>query len=260
MKFYRIKGTILHYLYILKSSPDRITDVFYWPTIDVIVWGLTSLYFTRNSNIPTLIPIIMSGLVLWTIVYQGQREISFGLLEVLWNRNMVNIFTTPLTFPEWITSIVITAVTKSTVSFFVAALLALVLYKMNIFSQGFYLLPFLALLTLFAYSVGFFVSGLILRYTTKIQTLAWSTMALISPFSAIYYSVSTLPVWAQKVALLIPPSYIFEGMRQVILKQQVNMNMLIAAFVIDIIYLAGSLVFLKMSFDKVLQNGLAKLY
>jgi len=260
MKLYRIRGAILHYYYILKSSPDRITDVFYWPSIDIVVWGLTSLYFTRNSNASTLLPFLLSGIILWTIVYQGQREISFGLLEVLWNRNMVNMFTTPLTFTEWIVSITVTALAKSSLSFIVAAVLALVLYKMNVFNEGFYLLPFLALLTLFAYAVGFFVSGLILRYTTKIQTLAWSTMALISPFSAIYYSVSTLPIWAQKIALLIPPSYIFEGMRQVILKKSLDTNLLLAALLLDLAYLILSLIYLKMSFDKVLDKGLAKLY
>lgn len=260
MKLYRIYGSILHYFYIFKSSPDRITDVFYWPSIDIILWGLTSAFIAHSANIPHIVAFLLSGVILWTVVFSAQRDITFGILEELWNKNLINLFTTPLKFSEWVTSIVVIALVRPMISFLVATGLALLLYQMNVFAYGFYLLPFIALLLMMAWSVGFFVSGLILRYTSRIQTLAWSTMALLSPFSAIYYSVSTLPAWAQKVAMFIPASYIFEGMREVILKGTVDISKMEIAFTLNVIYIILSLIFLKSSFNKVLDKGLAKLY
>lgn len=260
MRIHRVYGAVLHLFYISKGSPDRITDVFFWPSIDIIVWGLTSVYFIKTSSVPNILTIILSGIILWTVVYSAQREISFGLLEELWNRNLINLFTTPITFSEWILSILIVALAKTIASFLVASMLALLLYKMNIFIYGFYLLPFILLLIMTAWSVGFLITGMVLRYSSKIQTLAWSMIALISPFSAVYYSVSTLPVWAQKIALIVPTSYIFEGMRQIIIKGTFNPSSLIMALVINCIYLILSLIYLKMSFNKVLEKGLAKVY
>jgi len=108
--------------------------------------------------------------------------------------------------------------------------------------------------------VGFFVSGLILRFGTKVQTLAWTFAWLIGPFAAIYYPVSTLPVWAQKIALFIPASYVFEGAREIIYKGYTDPTKFYLSFIINLVYLILSIAFLHLSFKKVLEKGLVKVY
>ena len=110
--------------------------------------------------------------------------------------------------------------------------LAIILYKTNIFSLGLYLIPFIVSLTLTGWAVGLFVSGLIIRYGMRIQTFAWGGIALLSPFSGVYYPISTLPIWAQKVAMFVPTSYIFEGMRSVIFKGSMLYSDLFKSFAI----------------------------
>lgn len=259
MKLHRIYGAILHFTYITFASLDRITDVFFWPSIDIVVWGLTSKYFA-TADTPNIIPIILSGIILWTLVFSAQREVSFGILEELWNKNMINLFTTPLTYGEWLWSILFGSFVKTALSILVSAILAIVLYEMNFFSYGLYIIPFMALLMLMAWSIGFFVVGMVLRYNTRVQTVAWSAVALLAPFSAIYYSVSILPDWAQKVAMLIPASYIFEGMRKVISTGKFNPEDLMTPLVLDLVYLLLSLIYLRLSFNKALNKGLTKLY
>jgi ABC-2 type transport system permease protein len=39
---------------------------------------------------------------------------------------------------------------------------------------------------------------------------------LISPFAGVFYPVTVLPGWMQAVAMILPPSYVFEGMRSVV--------------------------------------------
>lgn len=261
MKLHRIYAIILRFMYLFRHSLDRLSDAFYWPTLDLLLWGITSSYF--RSYLPQtsqIVLIILGGILLWIIVWRGQYEITVGILEDLWNRNLVNIFVSPLKFSEWIISLVTLGIIKAIMSFSFGLLVAFVLYKIKIFSYGLYLIPLSLLLIMTGWWMGFFIAGLILRYGTKIQALAWTAPWIISPFSAIYYPVSSLPEWAQTVALLIPTSYVFEGAREVIEKGTLDPNKLYISFLLNAIYIVLSLIFLKKGFNKVLEIGLVKVY
>lgn len=260
MKFHRIYGIILRYVFHFLRSWDRLTDAFYWPTIDLIVWGLTSAYFkTFAPDTSPIILIMISGILLWLVVWRAQYEITVNLLEELWSRNLINIFVSPLKFSEWIISFLILGIIKGIISLGFAMIVAYLLYKVQIFMYGFYLIPFIALLIMNAWWIGFFVAGIILRYGTRVQTVAWSMVALISPFCAIYYPVSILPVWAQKTSLFIPLSYVFQGSREIINTGKLDPTMLVVSFVLTIFYLILSLFYLRSSFSAILKKGLVKL-
>lgn len=251
---------LLRHFYAFKQSPDRISEVFFWPLVDVLIWGLTSVYFANVSHFSNIVTLILSGLILWTLVFRGQQEIPMVLLEELWNKNLINIFTAPLTFTEWVVSTIILAILKTAMSIIFIVLLTFFMYKLNIFMYGLYLIPFFILLILTAWSVGFFVTGLIMRYSTKVQTLAWSLVAVISPFSGIYYSTAVLPTWAQKISLFIPTSYIFDGMREVVAKGTISSDKLYIALLLNIVYFVASFIYFQRSFGKVLQKGLVKVF
>ena len=110
------------------------------------------------------------------------------------------------------------------------------------------------------WAAGFFVAAVILRFGTKVQNLAWTFGGLLGPFSAIYYPVSILPGWAQSVAAILPSSYVFEGMREVINKGRLDTRLLVISFFLNVVYLVFSLVFLQKSFNKVLEKGMVKVY
>lgn len=259
MKIHRIYAIVLRYLFLFRRSFDRLSDAFYWPTIDLLVWGLTSTYLRSFApDTSPIILIIVSGILLWLITWRAQYEITVGLLEDLWNQNLINIFVSPLKFSEWITAFLITGIVKALMSVLFASGVAYLLYRVHIFSYGIYLIPFFMSLMLTGWAIGFFVAGLILRFGTRIQTLAWSFVALFSPFAAIYYPVSILPVWAQKIAALIPISYIFEGSREIIATGNMDLNILMISIVLNIFYIIFSLLFLANSFKKVLNKGLVR--
>ncbi|OGK15087.1 hypothetical protein A2774_01395 [Candidatus Roizmanbacteria bacterium RIFCSPHIGHO2_01_FULL_39_12c] len=261
MKNHRIYGMILRYMYYFKHSFDRISDTFYWPTLDLVMWGLTSVY--AKSFMPQgsqIILVILSGIIFWIIIWRGQYEITVNLLEELWNRNLVNIFSSPLKFSEWVVSFIIVGVIKAIISFTFAVFMAFLLYKIKVFELGFYVIPFIISLLLTGWCVGFFVAGIILRFGSKLQTLAWSFVWVLGPFSAIYYPVSLLPEWAQIVSSALPTSYIFEGLREVIYSGRLDYSKLMMSFALNSVYLIFSLAFLKASFAKVLEKGLVKVY
>ena len=261
MKFHRIYASILRHIYLFRHSLNRLGDAFYWPTIDLLLWGLTMSYAkTFSNNSEQLVLMVISGIILWLIVWRAQYEITVSLLEDLWNRNMINMYVSPFKLSEWIVSVIILGLIKAFVSLSFAAGVAYLLYRVKFFAFGFSLIPIALLLFMTGWWVGFFVAGLLLRYGTKVEQFAWSLVHLISPFAAVYYPLSILPGWAQKIAMLIPVSYVFEAAREVLNKGILDPNKLIISFVLNIIYLILSLIFLKKSFDKVLDKGLVKVF
>lgn len=261
MKFYRIWGIILRYLFAVRRSGDRLADVFYWPAMDLFLWGLTGSYFTSLApNYPQVLMIITSGIVFWIITWRGQSDVTIGILEELWSRNLINLFGSPIKFSEWIIAVMTIGVIKMCASFSFAAGVAFLLYKTNIFIYGFYIIPFMLLLIMSGWWVGFLICGLIFKYGTRVQNLAWSAIMVLAPFTAIYYPISVLPNWAQKVSALIPMSYVFEGIREVIGSGHVDPKKLAACFVLNLIYLILSMAFLRRSYQKILEKGLLSLY
>lgn len=257
MKLHRIWGIFLRYYYNLIHTYDRLTDMFFWPFIDLVLWGLTSQYLvSTGTSSNTIILALLGGIILWIFPWRGQYEITVSLLEDLWNRNLVNLFATPILFSEWVVTVMLVGIFKSTVSFIFATLIAILLYATNIYSFGLLLLPWAGLLIMFGWVFGFLIASIIMRYGTKIQTLAWMSMAIISPFAGVYYPISVLPVWAQNVAHWVPVSHVFEAMRAIISGTPLPISNLFWPFILCCIYLVIALFMLYRSYDSILRRGL----
>lgn len=259
MRFHRIYGMILRNLFSFKTSADRLTDAFYWPTVDLVMWGLTSQYFTKNNaNALNLVTILLSGIILWIVLWKSQYEVSINFLDELWNKNLVNLFVSPLKFSEMIASTILLGFIKILLSLSFATFLAYVLYSVRFFDYGILLLPYMGALIISGWVFGFFITGLILRFGSKIQTISWSLIWLFAPFCGIYYPLSNLPIWAQTFAEFLPMSYAFEGMRQIISKGTISWQNVGISYGLDLIYLILAVWFLRAGFAKAMQKGLIK--
>jgi ABC-2 type transport system permease protein len=261
MRFHRIWAVTLRHLYLFRRSYDKLTEAFYWPVVDLLLWGITSSYLSSvSSNLGNIIFALVGAVLFWNLIIRAQGDVSMGILEEVWNKNLVNLFVSPLRFSEWVSAFVILGIIKATASFTVAATVAFLLYKVSILQIGWYLFPMGALLLMTGWWLGFLLSGFILRYGTKVQTIAWTFVWIMSPFSAVYFPLSALPQWVQVVANFIPSSYVFESMRQSIHTGTVDANKLWISLGLNIVYLILALIFLRKSFNKVLQKGLVKVY
>jgi ABC-2 type transport system permease protein len=248
-------------MYNFKHSYDRITDAFYWPALDLLLWGLTGYYFASiNKDAVSAVTTVITGMVFWIILWRAQYEVTINLLTELWDKNLINLFGSPLTFSEWIISVMIVGIVKGLMSFLFAAGLAYLLYHINIFVLGWYVPLFIALLFLSGWSIGFLVSSTIFQYGTRIQTLGWSFVWLFAPFAAVYYPLDILPQWAQVIAKTLPASYVFEQIRSLLLNGTVSWTQLGISLILNIIYLTISLLLIRKSFTILKKKGLAKLY
>lgn len=260
MKRHRVEAMVLRHMYNFRHNMDRVFDSFYWPAMDILLWGLTSAYLIDQGNaISNIVLILLSGLVYWQVVWRSQYEITVNLLEEMWSNNLVNVFSTPLTLVEWVMAVVSLGVIKMLLTVSFAIGLVWLLYGVNILSIGMLTVPFLLILLASGWWIGFLVAGVIVRYGTRIQTLAWAGVYLLAPFSAIFYPVATLPEWAQRIAYFVPMSQVFEGMRQVIETGQFEASLLIRGGVLTVIYMVLAIAIFGVMFGISKKHGLSSL-
>lgn len=260
INFNRIFAMIYRYTINLRHNFDRLSDMFYWPAMDLFIWGLTGIYFVKlNPQAPHGVEIIITGVIFWIVIWRAQYEITTNLLSEMWDINLVNIFISPLTVIEWIIAVMIYGFGKMIISLSFSAVLAYFLYGYSVLHFGLYLFPIVLSLLLTGWAGGFIVSSFIIRYGTKIQTAAWMGVAIIAPFTALYYPLSVLPNWAQKISMFVPSSYILENMRQIIFTGTASIERFIISFALNIFYLILSLCFFLWMFKRRKKAGLGNL-
>jgi len=159
------------------------------------------------------VPSLLGAVLMWDFFTRIMQGVSTAFLEDVWTRNFLNLFATPLTIPEYILGLVITSMATSSVGLVVMLVLATAVFGLPFFSLGALLVPFLLVLFAFGIALGIFASALVLRLGPASEWLVWPLPALLSPFVGVFYPLATLPPWMQGVAHLLPPSYVFEGMR-----------------------------------------------
>jgi ABC-2 type transport system permease protein len=98
-----------------------------------------------------------------------------------------------------------------------------------------------------SWAIGLVVAGLVLRNGMGAESLAWSAMMMLLPVSCVYYPVAILPAWLQPVAWSVPPTYVFEGLRAVLLHGTFRAGLMVEAFALNLVYLGlGFVVFLLL--------------
>ena len=126
-----------------------------------------------------------------------------------------------------------------------ASLLAIWFFGFSIYSLGLGLALFFLSLIAFGWAIGLFVSGLVLRYGLGAEGFAWAFIFALAPLCGVYYPTSILPGWLQPISALLPPSYIFEGMRAILLEQMLRWDLLLLAGALNLVWLAlGVMAFL----------------
>jgi ABC-2 type transport system permease protein len=135
-------------------------------------------------------------------------------------------------------ALMVMSVVRLAIGMVPVTLIAIAFFGFNIYGLGLALAAFFMNLILTSWSVGIVVSGLVMRNGMGAESLAWTMMFLIMPVICVYYPVDVLPHWLQWVAWSLPPTYVFEGMRALILEQQFRADLMVAAFALNAAYFA----------------------
>jgi ABC-2 type transport system permease protein len=138
--------------------------------------------------------------------------------------------------------------------------LATALFGLSFFSLGAMLVPFLGVLFLFGIALGILASALVMRLGPASEWLIWPLPALLSPFAGVYYPLATLPPWMQAMGRLLPPSYVFEGMRTLVNGGPFSPVPLLAGLLLAVLQIALAAAFFAHVFRYAVRTGLLARY
>ncbi len=256
MKLYRINALLLKYYYITINRIDRIFDIIYWPFVSLLLWGFTSTFIDKAANL-NLISVMIGGFMLWILVWRATQDMAVFVLEDFWSDNLYHLFSSPVRLSEHVISIVLLGFLRAFLTFGVMVVIGILVYSFNIFTlnPGFLAIA-MFLLSIFGWALGLLVIALIIKWGQRIQVLAWSIVWLVQPFSCIFYPLESLPRWAQYVAKVMPTTYIFENLRNVVYHNTIDYRGMVYAFIISVVMVVLMVFFLKWSFESSRKSGL----
>jgi len=253
----RIFAMVLRYVYLLRRSWPRILELIYWPAVQLILWGFISKFFVEHSSwLAQASGVLMAAVLLWDVLFRAHLGVSLAFFEEMYSRNLGHLFVSPLRVSELVGALLSISLLRTLIGIGGAALLAIPLYDFSIFGLGLPLLGFFANLLVMGWSIGLLVAGMVLRYGLGAESFAWVSIFAIAPLSGIYYPVSTLPEWLQPVSWMLPSSYVFEGMRQLMFGQVVHSDLMWQAVGLNLVYLAAGTGIFLLAFHSARRNGL----
>ena len=237
----RIYALVLRSWYLIRSSWPRAAELVYWPLVQMLMWGFLQVHLSSTSSYYAKAGGLLIGAVLlWDILVRGQLGFAVPFLEELWSRNLVNLLMSPLRASELVAALMLVSLLRLAIAVLPVMGLAYLFFSYNILSLGFAFGAFFANLMLTAWALGLISTGIVLRYGLGAEGFVWLVVFVFMPLACVYYPLATLPVWLQPVALALPPTYVFEGLRAVVLEQSFRADLMLIALALNIVALLAS--------------------
>ena len=256
MKLHRIYALSIRHLYLIKSSFPRILDLIYWPTIQILLWGFISQFFTMYSDYyNNTIGVILSCAILYDFLFRSSISFNMLFLEEIWSRNFVNLFVSPLKISEVITALTTTALLRTLIGIIPAIILMSPLFGVSLLTMGPPLFLLFLSMYLFGTTLGVLVTSGLLRFGPAFENTAWSSLFLLAPLGCVYYPLSILPDWLQILAKGLPLVYIFEEARSILVNNVVNYKNIMIALSLNLFYFTGSIIIFYLAFFGARKKG-----
>lgn len=211
----RVLTVVQRYVLIHIRNPARLLDLFFWPSMELFVWGFLTLYLRQSALDPAgkIMVMLINGVIFWDILYRSQQAMSLAFMEELWTRNVLNLLISPLRIVEWVLGASLYGLMKTAIIVALMMTLAVICYAFQASVLGFYFIPIAVQIVIFGYAMGLFTTGLLLRWGHAAEALIWGVPFIIQPFSAFFYPLSVYPGWLRPFCQIFPSTWTMEGMR-----------------------------------------------
>jgi ABC-2 type transport system permease protein len=261
MKLTRLGAIALRQFYLYRGSLARAIPLFAWVTIDMVLWGFMTKFLTGMTGARyQFVPALLGAVLFWDFMTRVMQGVTTAFFEDVWSRNFLNVFASPISTGEYIGGLLVSSVATSIVGLVVMVIVATLAFGLSFAVYGVLLIPFVLVLFLFGLALGIVGSAIVLRLGPASEWFVWPIPALLAPFAAVYYPLATLPVWMRAISRLLPPSYVFEGMRGVVHGQAFHTDKLAAAFALAVVYLLVAYWFFASVYRYAVRTGLIARY
>jgi len=253
----RVWGLMYRHLTLFRRSWPRLLDLAYWPVLQMLIWGFTSKFFAARlgSTGAVSVGMLLGGVLLWETALRSHLGFAVTFMEEIWSRNLGHIFVSPLRPWELIAALVGMSGIRMMLGVIPASLVAGLLYHYNILSVGPVLVLFAANLIFMGWWIALGCISLILSQGGGAESLVWSMLFGLSPLAAVYYPVSVMPWWLQKIAFALPAAHVFEGLRAAIGHNIIRWDHLAWAAGLNVVWMAGSMLLFTQQFHAARRNG-----
>lgn len=257
--FSRISAVIARHLIPTFRDPMRITDMLYYPLVDLILFGFLAVWAHVGSLKPdNFITIFLACVACWYLVYRSALEISRNLLMEIWEHHIINLLAGPLSIVEFIFSLMIIGLMQALITFVYSSFVIWLIFSKNIFVLYPLIMLYVPLFIAFGWVIGLLTAALILYFGKNVEFVAWAIPWFFAIISGAYYSLDLFPVWVQKLASFFPGSYLFSGIRETLSTGAISYTIVPASLLVTL-YLVLSFMFVLWMFNKSKENGLSNL-
>ena len=261
MRLTPISAIVLRQLYLLRGGATRVLSLVIWVAIDIILWGFMTKYLnTVTAAGFDFVPVLLGAVLLWDFFTRVMFGVTMAFFEDVWSRNFLNIFASPVSITEYLAGLVSASILTSTFGLLVMLALATALFGLSFLSYGGLLVPFLMVLFLFGIALGIVGCSFVLRFGPSAEWFVWPIPAILSPFAGVFYPISTMPHWVQWLAHLLPPLYVFEGMRAIVTGGTMSVMSLVIGGALAVFYVLGASVVFTRVYRKAVRTGLIARY
>jgi ABC-2 type transport system permease protein len=252
----RIYALVLRYTMLLKGSPPRLFETIYWPTLNILFLGFLNLYLMKRLGSEVVsFNMILGGTILLELFLRPSMGLLLAFVEEIYSRNIAQLYVSPLRAHEQLLSYGVIMMLRLAIGLIPALFICFWLFGYNILDLGWWLVPFTLNLIISGSICGLLVISLLLRFGQSAEWFGWMISWLFIPFMGVYYPVDILPGFMKIIGLAIPPTYVFEGLREFSAHQTVAAGTMLKAFGLNALYLAASLAIFYATLQNARKRG-----
>jgi ABC-2 type transport system permease protein len=261
MNFRRVGAVALRIFYLYRGSPARLAPMLIWVVVDVLLWGLLTRYLNTVANAPiNFVPALLGAVLFWDFLTRVMQGVTMAFFEDVWTRNFLNLFATPLTIFDYLAGLVVAAIATSLLSLALMLVFARVAFGLSLLQFGIGLAPFIFVLFVTGIALGVMACSLVLRFGPASEWLIWPIPTVLAPFAGVFYPISALPPFMRVISAVLPPSYVFEGMRTVVAGGDPSWSGLGVASLLALLYLLVACWLFARVYKVAIRSGLIARY
>lgn len=259
MKWHRIWAVTLRHMRQFTRDFNEISSTFFWPFINILLFGFIGLWMARDVNDPTRQLQLLAGIMVLQLINRSTISTALSLFEELKSRNLTNLFASPATLNEWIAATCLKGLITCAIVFVFCTATIKIVFGINILAVGFWLIPIIALALLSSLSLGFVAITVLLRWGMDGNSVIWMLANLFNIVSGALYPIAIIPQALQTVAYYLPFVYQFDALHLLIKDNIISAPLLLTCLAVNMLYLVFTYALLVRSFKKSMRLGLERL-